>query len=452
MLFRRYISEGLAHYSYLIGDEGRATVIDPRRDIDVYLEDAGRGGYHIDCVLETHRNEDYLIGSRELERATGAENFHADSQWNYHYGMEVQDGQEWQVGRLMLKAIHTPGHTPGSMSYILHDPDGAPWIVFTGDALFSGDAGRVDLLGEDRLEEMAGMLYDSIFEKILPLGDGVILCPAHGSGSVCGGEIAERLWTTIGLERQLNPKLQVDTKAEFIDKHAEMLERPPYFRKMEELNLKGPDVLQALPELRPLQPNAFAEIARSGQIVDTREQVCFGAAHLPGSLSIWKGNLPSFAGWYLDYETPIAFVCDKKDRDSIVRMMVRIGFDRISGYLDGGLIAWAKSGKRLNSISTPDQKEFQEMLEGDPAPFVLDVRSKSEIKDEGLRMGKRIHLTQILENLSEIPRDRFVVSVCTSGYRSMLAASLLEKEGWKNLAVPVGGLAGWKAKDFNFEL
>jgi hydroxyacylglutathione hydrolase len=171
MLFERIESEGLAHYSYLIGDQGQAVVIDPRRDCGVYVDAAERSGFHIATILETHRNEDYAIGSGELASRTGAEIWHADAQLDYQYGQPVEDGQTWSVGRLEVRALHTPGHTPGSMSYLLHDPDGTPWMVFTGDALFAGDVGRMDLLGADRLEEMAHALYASLFETLLPLGD-----------------------------------------------------------------------------------------------------------------------------------------------------------------------------------------------------------------------------------------------------------------------------------------
>ncbi|MBU1750692.1 MAG: MBL fold metallo-hydrolase, partial [Chloroflexi bacterium] len=226
MLFERIESKGLAHYSYLIGDGQEAMVIDPRRDCDIYVEQAVKAGFRITHILETHRNEDYVIGSPELAARTGAAIWHADAQWDYQYGQPVQDGQTWPVGRLKVQAIHTPGHTPGHMSYLLHDPDGAPWVVFTGDALFAGDVGRVDLLGMDRAAEMAGRLYDTLFGRLLPLGDQVIVCPAHGAGSVCGTAIAERLWTTVGLERRLNPSLQHTDRAGFVAQTARELERP----------------------------------------------------------------------------------------------------------------------------------------------------------------------------------------------------------------------------------
>lgn len=240
MLFERIESEGLAHYSYIIGSEGEALVIDPRRDCQIYVEKALKNGFNIKNILETHRNEDYVIGSLELSDRTDAKIWHADSQLDYGYGNEVEDGQTWEVGRFTLEAIQTPGHTPGHMSYVLYGQDDKPWIVFTGDALFAGDVGRVDLADPDKKEEMADLLYDSIFNKILPLGEEVIVCPAHGSGSVCGATIEDRPWTTIGIEKELNPHLQYSSREEFVENVASILERPPYFKKMERLNKEGP--------------------------------------------------------------------------------------------------------------------------------------------------------------------------------------------------------------------
>lgn len=248
MLFQRFESTGLAHYSYLIGDGHRAIVIDPRRDCDVYVEAAVREELQITHVLETHRNEDYATGSVELANRTGATILHsAHDDLRYGYGQPICDGETLDIGQLTLKALHTPGHTRGHMSYLLHDPHGTPWMIITGDALFAGDVGRTDFLGPDMMDEMAGLLFNSLFEKILPLGDGVIVCPAHGAGSACGTAIAARPWTTIGLEREHNVKLQYTEKGDFVKRVPRILDRPPYFSVMEKLNLEGPPVLGSIP-------------------------------------------------------------------------------------------------------------------------------------------------------------------------------------------------------------
>ncbi|KUK43788.1 MAG: Beta-lactamase domain protein [Methanothrix harundinacea] len=280
MLFERVESEGLAHYSYIVGDGNEAVVIDPRRDCEIYPKMASKEGMRITSVFETHRNEDYVVGSVELSSRTGAEIWHADGQLDYRYGEAIEDGMTMRIGRFKLEAISTPGHTPGSMSYLLRDAGGDPWVVFTGDALFAGDLGRVDLLGMDRVEEMARQLYDSVFEKLLPLGDEVIACPAHGAGSVCAASIADRKWTTLGIERKRNPKLQVKGVEEFVSLMAVELERPPYFREMERLNLAGAPLLCTVLDPAPLSPKEFAARAEEDVVLDTRMELAFGAAHI----------------------------------------------------------------------------------------------------------------------------------------------------------------------------
>ncbi len=454
MLFERIESEGLAHYSYLIGDGGEAAVIDPRRDCDVYITKTMTQGYRLAHVLETHRNEDYVVGSRELAARTDAEIWHADAQWDYTYGQAVEDKQVWQVGRLELEAIHSPGHTPGSMSYLLRDPDGAPWILFTGDALFAGDVGRVDLLGIDRMEEMAGLLYDTLFNKLLALPDGLIVCPAHGAGSVCGSSIAERRWTTLGLERRLNPKLQYTRREEFIANVAHRLERPPYFRRMEQWNLGDAPLLGVLPIPKPLSPGDFAPAAQEGIVLDTRNDLAFGAAHLPDALSIWAGGLASFAGWFLPYDVPLFLVTETDDPTEAVRTLIRLGYDDLAGALSGGMLSWHMAGRRSESVRMVDVRALCHRLdEMQEEAWILDVRSAEELEEKGRISGAhQIHITQLPLHLAEIPRDRPIYIFCGSGLRSMMAASLLQREGWENLTVVLGGLSGWTSTTCPLEL
>jgi hydroxyacylglutathione hydrolase len=446
MLFERIESQGLAHYSYLIGDQREAAVFDARRDCQVYVERAYQEGMRIKHVLETHRNEDYVIGSLELAQRTGAEVWHADAQLPYGYGQPVEDGQTWRIGRLELQALHSPGHTPGSMSYLLRDPQGEPWVVFTGDALFAGDVGRVDLLGMERAEEMAGQLYDTLFGKLLPLGDEVIVCPAHGAGSVCGSAIAERMWTTIGLERKLNPQLQVTDEAQFVAHVARELERPPYFRRMEEYNLKGAPLLGSLPLPTPLKPGEFSTEGEEALVVDTRMELSFASAHVPDSLSIWLEGLPAFAGWFLPYETPILLISEVERPEQATRYLVRLGYDSLAGYLSGGMLAWHTAGLESDSVQTVTVQQLCHLLDAGKETSILDVRSEEELEKAGrIPDAQHIHLTQLPGRLGEVPRDRTVYIFCGSGLRSMIAASLLRRAGWERLAVVLGGLAGWSS-------
>jgi hydroxyacylglutathione hydrolase len=446
VLFERIESEGLAHYSYLIGDGRQAVVIDPRRDCEIYLDKAVRAGYRIVHILETHRNEDYAIGSPELAARTGATIWHADAQWDYQYGRPARDGQRWQVGQYSLQALHTPGHTPGSMSYVLHELDGAAWMVFTGDALFAGDVGRVDLLGMDRAHEMANLLHASLFERLLPLGDGVVVCPAHGPGSACGTAIADRTWTTIGLERRLNPRLQFTDGDDFVANVARELERPPYFRRMEPWNLEGPPLLGTLPTPPALTPEEFAQQAYHATILDTRNELEFGAAHVPGALSIWLAGMPGFAGWFLPYDRPLLLVNETDDPMPVVRRLIRLGYDDIVGTLAGGMWAWHTAGLESQSVDMVTVQELCRRLDADEDAWILDVRSGEELEDKGRIPGAhQIHLTQLPHHLAEVPRDRSVYIFCGSAMRATVAASLLEREGWEQVVVVLGGITGWNS-------
>ena len=446
MLFERVESKGLAHYSYVVADGTQAVVIDPRRDCDIYVNRAAQEGFRIAHILETHRNEDYVIGSVELAAKTGAEIWHADWELPYECGQAVEDGQKWQVGRLRIEAIHTPGHTPGSMSYLLHDPDGFPWVVFTGDALFAGDVGRTDLVDVNRKDEMAGLLYDSLFDRLLPLGDHVIVCPGHGSGSVCGAAIAERVWTTIGLEKRYNAKLQLTDRDEFITQTARVLERPPYFRRMEEWNLAGAPLLGGVPVVPPLSPGEFNRMAGDGQILDTRLELGFSAAHVPGAVSIWLGGVPSFAGWFLNTEQPLLLVNETSNSDEAMRHLLRIGFDDVAGSLADGMMAWHRSGRRSIATKTVVVQELCVLLDEHEKVWILDVRGIEELESDGAIDGAHhIHVTQLPERMDEVPKDRSVYVFCGSGLRAMTAASLLQRAGWDDVTVVLGGLAGWSS-------
>lgn len=445
MLFERIESEGLAHYSYLIGDGNEAVVIDPRRDCQTYIERTVKKGFQITDILETHRNEDYVVGSLELADRTDAKIWHADTQLDYRYGNPIEDRQKWGIGGLKLEALLTPGHTPGHMSYLLYDHADEPWMVFTGDALFAGGVGRVDLLGEDKIKEMAELLYDTLFNKILPLGDHVIVSPAHGAGSVCGASIVDRPWTTIGIERDRNPKLQYIDKQKFIKNVGEKLERPPYFRQMEKLNVQGPPILGTIPTPKPLSPGEFEEMTQSGVVLDTRMELGFNTAHISNSLSIWLEGLPNFTGWFVPYEKPILLINETNDPSQTVSFLIRLGYDNIVGYLSENMHAWHMAGKKSSSIDTVTVQEMCSLLDKGESVWILDVRDDEEVKKAKITNAHHIHLTQLPENLDKIPEKKEIYIFCGSGLRSTIAASLLKREGWKNIKVILGGVAGWNS-------
>ncbi|MBN1785707.1 MAG: MBL fold metallo-hydrolase [Candidatus Methanofastidiosa archaeon] len=446
MLFKRVESEGIAHYSYLVGDKNEAVVIDPRRDCDVYVKMSEKQGMSIRYILETHRHEDFIVGSVELSAKTGADILHADGHLEYGYGKILAEGKRISVGRLGIEAIDTPGHTLGSKSYVLYGPEGETWAVFSGDALFAGDVGRTDFMGRDRLEEMSGLLYESI-QKIIGHDDGTLLCPAHGAGSVCGDSIADRVWTTIGLERKLNPKLKHGGKERFVSATAKMLDYPPYFRMMEERNLVGTPRLTEMPSPRSMSPKEFKYASKDSIILDARTELGFGSAHVPGSISIWADGIPSFGGWFLPYDRDILLVADGMEVQKTIRYLARMGYDNIKGYLVKAMLSWHMAGNASEGIITKTVQDLCKSIDnGSEDAWILDVRGDEEIAREGkLPYSHHIHITDLPERKNEVPKDREVHIFCGSGLRSMTAASLLKREGWKDLVVMLGGITSWNS-------
>jgi len=442
MLFERIESEGLAHFSYILGSDGEACVVDPRRDCAVYLEMATRRGYRITTILETHRNEDYVVGSAALAGRTGAQVWHADADLDYAYGEPVRDGQVWRVGRVRIRAVHSPGHTLGSMSYVVLEHSGSPWILFSGDALFAGDVGRVDFLGVDRLDEMAGQLHETLFTKLLPLGDGVILCPAHGAGSVCGSSIASRNWTTIGLERRLNPKLQLTDRRTFVAEVGVPLHKAPYFHRMEAVNLSGDSGACEPSAPASLSASEFAQRARGAVVLDTRCPSCFGAAHVPGSICIPEEEIPSYAGWFLPYDRPLLLVTGGGGGQQAARYLFRLGYDRLEGVLEGCVKAWHSAGLASSRVGIIDPVEFS-LLVATENPWVLDVRSAGELATvPPVEGAHHIPINQILERSHEVPRDRPVYIVCATGTRAAIVSSLLLRTGVPDVTIVLGGTVG----------
>ena len=448
MIFERVKSEGLAHISYLVGSNDEAVVIDPRRDCQVYVNLARREEMKIEYIFETHRNEDYVIGSLELAHLTGAKTYHGPG-LDFRYGERLRDRQEFHFGTLKLTAIHTPGHTDESMSYALADLilGEEPIIVFSGDTLFVGDVGRTDLYGPEEVPRLAGNLYDSIFNRLLPLGDGVILCPAHGAGSICGGAISEREESTLGLERAQNPVLQKTKKEDFVRfKVAEHLERPPYFREMERYNLEGAPQLEHLPNPSPLSPRELQEQMKLGAVVvDTRMPPAFGGAHIKGSYSIWLDGLPSFGGWVLPYEKPILLVLeDREQLDRAIRYLVRVGYDNIAGYLRSGIEAWYNEALPIEHIGLLTVQELKKRLERGDNLVVLDVRRKDEWDNGHIEGAFHIYVGNLEERLKEVPVDRPIAVICNVGHRASLGASLLHREGYPEIHNVLGSMTAWE--------
>lgn len=436
-------SQGLAHLSYIVGHEGLAVVIDPRRDCEVYLDIAQKHGAAIAHIFETHRNEDYVIGSKELSRLTGA-TIHHGAATDFAYGNPVTEGDVFKVGALEFLVLETPGHTFDSISLVLRDANAGdtPLGVFTGDALFIGDVGRTDFF-PDRKEEVAGLLYDSIFNKLLPLGDQTILYPAHGAGSVCGKGMAPRDFSTIGHERKHNPLLQLGSREAFIArKVSEKHPLPPYFRQMESYNQEGnPPSVLPLPRPTPLTPAAFAERMDQGlQVVDLRSPEAFAGAFIPGSIAIPVNMLAAYAGFILSYDTPIGLVAETHDQmETAVRRLLRIGYDKIVCFLEGGLGTWEKSGREYDTIPAVHADELVRRIDEEEDFILVDVRSEEEWEAGHLPGAVHAFLGDLPDNL-DVDTSKRVTTFCGSGERAIIAASILKRNGWAKVEDALGSM------------
>jgi hydroxyacylglutathione hydrolase len=438
----------------MIGSGGKAAVIDPRRDSDCYIGIARENDSTITHIFETHRNEDYVIGSMDLARRCGAEIYHG-ARMAFGYGKSIYEGDRFAIGSLELSVIETPGHTEESCSFILQDKEISlePYMVFCGDTLFAGDIARTDFFGDERKKEMAERIYDSITTKILPLGDGVIVCPAHGAGSICGAEIADHPFTTIGYERRTNPLLQIGREAFVSRRTKDAPYVPPYFRQMERYNKDGAPPFYGLPRLQPLSVAEMNRILLSGcQVVDIRSPTGFAGGHIPKSLSIWRDGVPAFIGWFLNYETPIVLVDDfNLNLEPVLRHFIRLGYDNIYGYLAGGFPAWYRAAQEVSTIATCTVQELRLRLETDP-PFLLDVRDiRNRDRMGHIRGSHHVYVGELPYHLTEIPHDMPVFVYCDSGFKGNLAASVLALHQYHNVTNVLGGMQAWSKAGFAIE-
>lgn len=435
-------SEGISHNSYFLGSAGEAAVIDPRRDVEIYLDLASEHDMSIRYIFETHRNEDYTIGSLELTKYVDAEILHGDK-LDFKYGTSVIEGDVFELGSLELEILETPGHTYESIS-IIAEYENVPLLVFVGDVLFPGEVGRVDFFGKEKIPETAKLLYESLHEKILPLGDHVIVCPAHGAGSVCGAQIRDQDLTTIGYEKITNPILKLDKETFIEHKKNEKLYTPPYFKRMEKNNLEGAPLKN--PHLEPLNVQEFNDMIKEGaQLVDVRNPTSFCGGHIPGSLNIWADGFAAFAGYFLEYDNPIIIVDEKGSNDLVRRSLIRLGYDNKYGYLMGGFPNWYINGMECENLEAWTVEQLKSHIDEGTDFTLLDVRKHAD--REKYHIGDSMHcwVGDIPKNLDNIPDD--VVVYCDSGYKSTIAASLLKMNQY-NVKTVLGGITAWIRKDY----
>jgi hydroxyacylglutathione hydrolase len=380
-----------------------------------------------------------------LALKTGANIYHGKA-FDFDYGNPVSTSDAFEFGDLTLKVIETPGHTYESISISVVDRSFGeePIAVFSGDALFSGDVGRTDFF-PDKAEEAAGLLYDSIFDKLLPLGDHVILLPAHGAGSVCGSGMADREFTTLGYERLNNPILKYTERKEFIEhKVNEHHYKPPYFKQMEKLNKEGSANVPAPVRVpAPLDANQFEKAMQNSMIaLDIRSAEAFAGAVIPGSLAIPVDMVSAYSGWFLSYDRPVGLISDHfEDVQKAVRYLIRLGYDNIMGFLENGLTAWEVSGRDYDRIPAIHAAELVRRIQDSQDFTLLDVRKKEEVEAGRLPNSVHIFLGELPQKLDQIPRDLPVTTFCGSGQRAIIAASILKQHGFDQVEDSLGSMA-----------
>jgi glyoxylase-like metal-dependent hydrolase (beta-lactamase superfamily II)/rhodanese-related sulfurtransferase len=460
MYFKQFYLGCLAQASYLIGSDGEAVVVDPRRDVDEYIDDARAQGLAIRYVVETHLHADFVSGHRELAERTGATIVIGAKAGATFPHRGVRDGDELRVGAVVLRFLETPGHTPESVCVLVTDSAAGrdPSLVLTGDTLFIGDVGRPDLAGSrgQTPEAMASLLYQSLHRKLLALPDSVAVYPAHGAGSLCGRNISQELHSTIGDQRRTNYALRPMPEAEFVKLTTlDLPEQPAYFGMDVALNREGAPPLAGRPLPPALAPEAFARRALGGaQVVDVRPTAAFGAGHVPGSWSLGlSGQFASWAGALLDPQREILLVAEDQAGavEAAVRL-ARVGFERVAGYHEGGLASWDAAGSGVVTLPQWPVDELQAQIAERPELQVLDVRRPGEYAAGHVPRARSLPLDQLALGATSLDRSKPIAIVCASGYRSNVACSLLRQKGFAGELYNVaGGTTAWVAAGFATE-
>jgi len=441
----------LAHAAYYLESNGEAAIFDPLREVQPYMDRAEKDNAQIKYVFETHFHADFVSGHLDLAQKTGAAIVYGPTAKPSFEALIAEDGQEFKVGAYTVKAIHTPGHTQESTTYLLIDEKGEQHGIITGDTLFIGDVGRPDLaqhvISDLTEEKLAGWLFDSLRNKIMTLPDHLIVYPNHGAGSACGKMMSKETTDTLGNQKKTNYALRADmSKEEFIKALLTGLTAPPaYFPKNVLMNIQGYESIDTVIDrgLQALSPDGFEAAANETRalMLDTRDADVFAKGFVPNSINI--GVDGSFAMWVgemiPDIKQEILIIADPGTEEEVVTRLARVGYDHAIGYLKGGFEAWKAAGKEINSVGRLSAAELAQQLKTNKKPLVIDVRKKSEFDSEHLLDAVNIPLNQINQHLAEFPKDKSFVLHCAGGYRSMIAASILKQRGWDNFVDVRGG-------------
>lgn len=446
----------LAQGAYYIESEGEAAVIDPLREVQPYIEKAERRNAKIKYVFETHFHADFVSGHIDLAEKTGAEIVYGPTEMKLGFAAHIaKDGEEFQVGKAKIKLIHTPGHTMESSCYLLFNEEGVSEAIFTGDTLFIGDVGRPDLaqkvVADLTQDKLAGYLYDSLRNKIMPLPDDLIVYPAHGAGSACGKNMSKETSDTLGNQKKTNYALQEMTKEEFTKQLVTGLTPPPaYFPQNVMMNIEGYDSIDSVLErgVKPLTPAEFEAAANDtgALILDTRAPQVFAKGFVPNSINI--GIDGSFAVWVgamiPDLKQQILLITDEGREEEVVTRLARVGYDYAIGYLKGGFEAWKKSGEEVDQITSISASELAEINKGKGEVNILDVRKFSEFQSEHVLNAENAPLDYINESMLKVDKSKTYYVHCAGGYRSMIFNSILRARGYDNLIDINGGFKDLK--------
>ncbi len=453
----------ISEAAYYIESDGIAAVIDPLRDIEEYLQLAHKRNASIKYIFETHFHADFVSGHLDLAAATGATIVYGPNTVTKFPVHVAKDGEVFEIGKLKVEVLHTPGHTLESSCYLLKDEAGKDHAVFTGDTLFVGDVGRPDLAqkaNEITIDDLAGMMYDSLQKKILPLADNVIVYPAHGAGSSCGKNLGPETYSTIGEQRQTNYALQPQTKEDFIKAVTEGLTAPPqYFPVNARINKEGYESLEAVIDkgLKPLSVSAFKKKAKEDDtlILDTRNSIFFTQGFVPGSISIGlDGRFAEWAGSLLPFDKKMILVTEPgKEKETIIRL-ARVGFEKIEGYLDGSYEAWVAAGEKIDMIIDVEADELAMDIPFDEHLVIIDVRKETEFADGHIKEAVNIPLSDLTDpgSMANLDDNHNIYVHCAGGYRSVIASSLIKRQGIHNLRNVLGGWSKIKELTDKFEI
>ena len=462
MLVKQLRIESLGNSSYLLASQegGACAVIDPVRDVDIYLKEAQDLGVSITHVLETHVHNDFVSGSRELAARTGATIVASAAGGLQFDHRPVKEGDSIEMGELDVRVMETPGHTPEHISFAVTDRDRGrgPHALFTGGALLVGGIARSDLLGKQLAPFLARWFFKTIRQKLQPLSDDVVVYPTHGGGSFClampSSDAGDA--TTIGQERIANPFFQAEREDEFLELAlGDMPSYPSYYKRMAGINRRGPRVLMSLPALPPLSPREFwGWIQGDAEAIDVRAPVDFAEAHPPGAYSVPYGSsVGTWVGWLVPEGRPLLFVTEADDtHEDLARQLIRIGYDNLVGYLEGGMEGWSRAKLPHSSLKTLSIAELHRQHEAGQAPMLVDVRFNHEWKEGHIPGALHVELGDLLEHMDGLPRDAALATTCAAGVRGSTAASLLQREGFSDVSVILGGVNDWREAGYPLEV